>query len=72
MSRYVVAYINFFDNDLQQEVVEVYHPNNWKDIYRKTCFMSEYTDLDEMPDDYEEAKVCFFDGDQAFSIIEVD
>ena len=64
----VVAYINFFDNDLRQEAVIVKDKATWKDALFKSSFVDEHS-LTEVPDDENEAKQYFFDCDSMFSIV---
>ncbi len=69
MKKCVVSYLNFFENKLLVEVIEVNDGDTWKDIYFRTAFhANDQNQIDyvkTMPDDLEEAKELFLDLEEA-------
>ena len=64
MKKYAVAYILFFDNDLQLKVVEA---KGWKEALNKA-----FDNIgDYLPDRIEEAKAEAFNGDWMFEVKEI-
>lgn len=71
MAKFCVAYINFFDNDLVQEVVEA---ETWLDaLYVAAPDDYDPAMFDDIPAsaDVEQYKQRAFDCDQMFSVIEL-
>lgn len=66
-TKFAVAWINWFDNDL---VIEQVWAKTWREAifaHSKTQFIS----LEEIPEDIEEAKRLAFDMDAMFDVMEV-
>ncbi len=61
--RYAVSYINFYENVLYLDIVEA---TDWKTALQIALSTEKY-----IPEDMEEAKEYFFDGDSAFEVIEI-
>ena len=79
MKKMIVAYVNVFDNELHQFIVEA---NTWKEALIKCLnllaedksqkiFDENAECVNSLPDDIEEAKAAFFDQDQLFSVLEI-
>lgn len=72
MNRYVVVYLNFFDNELHSEIIEATSP---KHAIAQHSSISNYEEtlerLMEMPDDLESIKDVFFDADQLIDVVEI-
>ena len=72
MNRYVVCYLNFFDNELKSEIIEAESPK--QAIANHSC-ITNYDDtlewLMELPDDLESIKEEFFNGDLLIDVVEV-
>lgn len=66
MAKFCVAYINFFDNDLQQKIVEA-------DSMFDAVVTAEFAQSEETGNwsDYESMQQYFFYGDSAISVIEL-
>jgi hypothetical protein len=70
MKKYVVGYINFFDNELVIKIVEASTWQNAIGAYFKD--RQDLNDwLDELPATLEETKVYFFDNDSAIDVVEL-
>lgn len=65
MSKYVVAYISFFDNELKQEVVEAS-----SEVNALLWFISDRTRPDDL-DTVEAIQQHMFDCDSAISVIAI-
>ena len=69
--KYAVAYVNLFDNDLTIEIVEADTP---KEAIKKHTRLADACHAEwvaEMPEDLEEIKEVFFDGDTLVDVIEL-
>lgn len=66
MTKFCVAYINFYDNNLQQKMVEA------NSIF-EAVVAAEFAQSEETGNwsDYESMQQYFFDGDSAISVIEL-
>jgi len=64
--KFCVAYMNYFDNELVQKIVEA---ENFFDAAIRAGFASE-EDRDSCST-YDEMQQYFFDGDMAVSVIEI-
>lgn len=73
MSKFAVAYINWFDNDLSIEIVEA--PTWWEAVFEHSCLQNSrdiYQDLiDEGNFDIDEWKKLSFDCDSMIDVIEI-
>lgn len=77
MSKYCVGLINFFDNELNQFVVDA---DNWKEALIKAEqenlkpneLSKEHIDLINSFDSIEDGLEMYFDQDQTFSVKELD
>lgn len=72
MNRYVVVYMNFFDNELKSEIIEAESPK--QAIAAHSCIRDYDETLEwlmEMPDDLESIKDDFFNSDQLIDVVEV-
>lgn len=63
-NKYAVAYISFFDNELQLKIVEA---EGWKDALNKVFANRGHY----LPSDYKEAQAEAFNGNWMFNVIEV-
>lgn len=75
MKKYIVAQMNFHDNDLVAELIEADH---WKDAFLLHSQNQEYKEedwfkewRDELPDSIEGLKETLFDGDILVDIVEI-
>lgn len=72
MKKFVVSFVNFFDNDLRNKIVEA---ENWKEALKIVNPGQDEKETEEfyniMPDDYEEAKYFAFNSDWLFDVIEI-
>lgn len=66
MNKYVVAFIDFFNNNLDQELVEA---ETATEAVKKSKFDLAYTVEDN--NDYDKARSRAFDADSMFSVIKV-
>lgn len=66
MAKFCVAYINFFENDLQQKIVEA--SSMFEAVVKAEFAWSEET---KNWSDYESMQQHFFDGDSAINVIEL-
>ena len=66
MKRYVVSYMNFYDNDISLELVEAV---DWQSAVQKSKFSIDYVLEDTL--NLEEAKQRAFDCDEVFSVLEI-
>lgn len=69
--KYVVGYMNFFDNNLKVEIVEA---ENWKEALSKHSWLAKYSFEDSvgfLPDDLETAKDESIDMEFLFDIVEI-
>lgn len=68
MTKFVVSHINFYDNDLQSEVVLA---DTWEDALRNSRFDLAWIFDDAEIFSLEEAKQRAFDGDSMINVITV-
>ncbi len=73
MSRWVVSYINWFDNNLTSEIVEA---DSWHDAIFKHSAVAKNLDpewhADLLKMDPENVKQAFFDCDSMIEAIKID
>lgn len=73
MSKFAVAYINWFDNDLSIEIVEA--NSWWEALFKHTCLVDQqdiYQDLiDANNFDIDEWKRISFDCDSMIDVVEL-
>lgn len=63
MARYAVGHIDFYNNDLTIEIVQV---TTWKDALAQHSKCKDQ--MEELPDDLPEAKQEFFNQDSMFDV----
>ena len=67
MNKYVVAFIDFFSNDLKQELIEA---ENAREAVLESSFGLDFA-LEDEDSTFEECKQKAFDADCMFSVIKV-
>lgn len=72
MTKYAVAYISFFENELKVEIIEA---NGWKEALSKHSMLLDEDgnpgDIEWLPEDMEEAKIEANNADMAFDVKEI-
>lgn len=73
MTKYAVAYISFFENELKVEIVEA--AKGWKEALSKHSLLLDKDgnpgDIGWLPDDIDEAKEEAVNADMSFDIKEI-
>ncbi len=69
MPRFVVASMNFYDNALEQKIIEF--DGTLEEVYFSEM-NKEFSDLEDYPvNSIDDVKQLYFDADQLISVIEI-
>ena len=68
MKKFVVAYVNFHENDVVQKIV---YAHNDLDAAKQITYYNGYTEDTEIFTNIEELQVALFDRDVTIGVIEI-